>query len=48
VERWWVFEQLTVSVARVDFLDPAVASEHDARERGVRVEVRPAASVTVG
>jgi hypothetical protein len=48
VEQVWVFERLAVSVARIDFLDPAVSGEIDARERGVRVEVRPALSVVDG
>jgi hypothetical protein len=41
MERVWVFDNLAVAVRRVDFLDPAVADEPDARERGVRIEVRP-------
>jgi hypothetical protein len=41
MERVWVFERLAVTVERIDFLDPAVAAEPDARERGVRIEVRP-------
>lgn len=40
-ERCWLTDTLAVTVARVDFLDPAVATEPDARERGIRVEVRP-------
>jgi hypothetical protein len=44
----WVFGQLAIWVARIDFLDPAVADEPDPRERGVRVEVRPALSDAVG
>lgn len=43
MERVWVFETLAITVATVDFLDPASADEPDARERGVRVEVRPLA-----
>ena len=42
MERVWVFDRLAVSVTRVDFLDPEVAGTSDARERGVRIEVRPA------
>jgi hypothetical protein len=42
MERVWVFEQLAVTMRRVDFLDPALAGEPDVRERGVRVEVKPA------
>jgi hypothetical protein len=41
MERVWVFDRLAVSVLRIDFIDPAVAHEPDARERGVRTEVRP-------
>ena len=42
MERVWVFEHLAVAVRRVDFLDPALVGDPDVRERGVRVEVRPA------
>jgi hypothetical protein len=48
MERVWVFDHLAISVARVDFLDPAVADEPDARERGVRIEVRPVRSTATG
>jgi hypothetical protein len=48
MERAWVFETLAVTVAEVDFLDPALAGEPDARERGVRVELRPVEAVTDG
>jgi hypothetical protein len=48
MERVWVFDQLAIAVARIDFLDPAVADEPDARERGVRIEVRPVSSATDG
>jgi hypothetical protein len=48
MERVWVFGQLAISVARVDFLDPAVADTPDPRERGVRIEVRQAASAAEG
>lgn len=44
MERVWVFDTLAIAVARVDFIDPAVAHLPDARERGVRVEIRPAGS----
>lgn len=40
-ERCWLFDTLAVTVARVDFLDPARSDAPDARERGVRVEIRP-------
>ncbi|MDX6324628.1 MAG: hypothetical protein QOK15_982 [Nocardioidaceae bacterium] len=36
-----MFEQLAVTMRRVDFLDPAYAGEPDVRERGVRVEIKP-------
>jgi hypothetical protein len=48
MERMWIFEQLSISVAWIDFLDPAVADEPDPRERGVRIEVRPVSSGTEG
>lgn len=40
-ERCWLFDTLAVTLARVDFLDPALADSPGARERGVRVEIRP-------
>lgn len=48
MERVWVFDRLAISVLGVDFIDPAVAHEPDARERGVRIEVRPVATDTSG
>jgi hypothetical protein len=48
MERAWLFDRLAITVARVDFLDPAVAGEPDARERGVRVEVRSLESAVEG
>src|SRR4051812_5254293 len=48
MERTWLFDRLAISVARIDFLDPAVAGEPDARERGVRIEVRPVESTVDG
>jgi hypothetical protein len=48
MEKVWVLGDLAVTVARIDFLDPAVAGRADARERGVRVEVRPASVVRRG
>jgi hypothetical protein len=48
MERVWVFDRLAVSVRWIDFLDPAVAGEPDARERGVRIELRPAGSTLEG
>ena len=47
METAWIFGTLTVTVARIDFLDPAFASEPDTRERGVRIEIRPSASTHV-
>lgn len=40
MERLWLFERLAVSVAKIDFLDPALPAGDDVRERGVRIEVR--------
>lgn len=40
-ERCWLFDSLAVTLARIDFLDPALAGSPEARERGVRVEIRP-------
>lgn len=40
MERLWVVGEVAVSVALVDFLDPELAGSADARERGVRLEVR--------
>jgi hypothetical protein len=48
MERVWVFDRLAISVLRIDFIDPAVADQPDARERGVRIEVRPVATATDG
>lgn len=42
MERIWMHGTVAVAVALVDFHDPALADRPDARERGVRVEVRPA------
>lgn len=42
MERLWTFDRLAVTMRRVDFLDPALAGQHDVRERGVRVEIKPA------
>jgi hypothetical protein len=41
MEQIWVFSSSAVTVCAVDFLDPAAADEPRARERGVRLEVRP-------
>ncbi len=48
MEKVWLFDRLAVSIAYVDFLDPALADEPDARERGVRIEIKPAASTFEG
>ena len=48
MERWWVFGRLAVTMRRVDFLDPALVGEADVRERGVRVEIKPARTLTHG
>lgn len=42
MEQMWTFSSSAITVAAVDFLDPAIADGPDARERGVRLEVRPA------
>ena len=42
MERLWTFDRLAVTMRRVDFLDPAMTGQPDARERGVRVEIKPA------
>ena len=48
MERAWLFGSLGVTVAAVDFLDPELRSQPDARERGVRVEIRPISMQTGG
>lgn len=48
VERCWLTPTLAVNVAQVDFLDPALAHVPRARERGVRVEIRPATAAALG
>lgn len=48
MERAWLFDSLCVTVAAVDFLDPELRSQPDARERGVRVEIRPTTSTQNG
>ncbi len=48
VQRAWLFEKFAITVARIDFLDPALVDQANARERGVRVEVRPAQSTHQG
>jgi hypothetical protein len=48
VEQVWIFGHVAVTVARIDFLDPAVTDQPEARERGVRLEVKPAESAHRG
>ncbi|MDX6318939.1 MAG: hypothetical protein QOD35_2339 [Nocardioidaceae bacterium] len=48
MERAWLFDSLCVTVAAVDFLDPELRLQPDARERGVRVEIRPTTSTQNG
>jgi hypothetical protein len=48
MERVWLFDHLAVTVAWIDFVDPALAGEPDVRERGVRIEVREADSTPGG
>lgn len=48
IERCWLTQTLAVTVAQVDFLDPALAQVPRARERGVRVEIRPVAADAQG
>jgi hypothetical protein len=44
MEQVWLFDRLAVAVFRIDFLDPAMIGEPDARERGVRIEIKPAST----
>ena len=48
MERAWLFDTLSVTVEEVDFHDPELRDDPCARERGVRVEIRPTTSVTSG
>ena len=48
MEQVWLFDRLAVAVFRIDFLDPAISEQPDARERGVRIEIKPAGSSYVG
>ena len=43
-----MFDTLTVTLARIDFLDPELAEAPDTRERGVRLEIRPTESDSIG
>jgi hypothetical protein len=48
MERLWAFDRLAVTLRRVDFLDPALVGQPDVRERGVRVEIKPARAQVSG
>jgi len=48
MERVWVFDRLAVTLRRVDFVDPELVGEPDVRERGVRIEVKPATTRLTG
>jgi len=48
METAWVFETLAITVTRVDFWYPALAEDPHARERGVRLEIRPVEQVPGG
>ena len=48
METAWLFDTLTVTVARIDFLDPELAEATDTRERGVRLELRPTEAEHIG
>lgn len=48
MERAWLFDTLIVTLAEVDFHDPDLRSDPGARERGVRVEIRPTSSASQG
>jgi len=48
METAWIFRTLAVTAAEIDFLDPALRGQPDARERGVRLELRPVRSTPGG
>jgi hypothetical protein len=48
MERAWLFDSVCVTVTAVDFVDPELRSQSDARERGVRVEIRPTSTQAEG
>lgn len=48
METAWLFDTLTVTLARIDFLDPELAEAADTRERGVRLEIRPTTWESIG
>lgn len=41
MNRTWGFSDHAVTVEGIDFVDPAIRERPDARERGVRLELRP-------
>jgi hypothetical protein len=48
MERLWAFDGLAVTMRRVDFLDPALVGQPEVRERGARVEIKPARAQAQG
>jgi hypothetical protein len=48
METAWIFRTLAVTAAEIDFLDPALRGDPGARERGVRLELRPVDGSPVG
>lgn len=48
METTWIGDRWAVTVSDIDFLDPAEAHRPDARERGVRLEVRPVTGTKAG
>ncbi len=48
METAWIGDLLAVTVADIDFLDPALVGTPGARERGVRLEVRLVEQVRTG
>jgi len=48
MEKVWMFDRVAVAVAWIDFLDPALTDHADARERGVRIEIKPVTSTFEG
>lgn len=48
MEQAWIFHRLAVTLARIDFIDPALADRDDVRERGIRLEVRLGEASTAG
>jgi len=48
METAWLFDTLSVTLARIDFFDPELVPAPDTRERGVRLEIRPTESEHIG